>query len=147
MNPQAANPWIRRLRASMPRAHALPVMLMVTMCFIAAAGGARATALRDPTRPPQPAVRLRAAAAPSMPVVSAILSRLDGEGSPASRRALVDGRWHRAGDSVGGGRILAIDAGAVRWERAGRTHELRLTAPENPIKKPAVAPTQSKGAS
>jgi len=121
-------------------------VLMIALLNGAAVSAALATGmpLRDPTRPPQPAAAHARAAGPSVPVVSAILAR-DGADGAKLRKAIVDGRWVRAGDEIAGGRVQAISADGVRWMRRGQVHELRVTTSNSTIKKPAAQPQGAKG--
>lgn len=116
------------------------VLVLMLSGALAAAGS-----LRDPTRPPHAAAPVHATA-PSMPVVSAILMRSGVDGL-RSVKAIVDGRWVRAGDEVSGGRVRAITADHVSWERHGKVLELRVANSNPTIKKPAGSPQGGKGAS
>ncbi|MBS0613269.1 MAG: hypothetical protein JSS24_08875 [Proteobacteria bacterium] len=123
----------------------LTALLLNGAALAAGSAFAAGAPLRDPTRPPQPAVAHTRATGPSVPVVSAILAR-DGTDGTKLRKAIVDGRWVRAGDEIAGGRIQAISADGVCWMRRGQVHELRVVNPNSIIKKPAAQPPGAKGA-
>jgi hypothetical protein len=89
--------------------------LALALTLVAAVGSA--DELRDPTRPARlgPGIVM---AAPGMEAVrlEAILSSGDG------RRAIVNGKVVRAGESVNGVQIVAIDENTIHYTRAGRGH-------------------------
>ena len=89
------------------------LVLVLTM------SAATAGEFRDPMRPvgAAPAVT-RAAANPSL--------KLEGVIGGARRVAIVNGRVVRAGDSIGGARILEVFSNGVRCERAGKIFTLTL---------------------
>ena len=106
----------------------------LTLVCLLVTSSALAGGLRDPMRPPQPHAAARAAVRDTLPVVSAVFTR--GE----QRKAIVDGRFVKAGDEIGSGRIAAISADGVAWVRKGITHQLPLSAAVASVKKPAVGP-------
>ena len=82
-------------------------------------GGVHADNVRDPMRP---AGASRAAAKPATPHTL----KLEGVIAGGIRVAIVNGRLVRAGDSIGGARIVEVFANGVRYERAGKITTLTL---------------------
>jgi hypothetical protein len=78
-----------------------------------------ADGIRDPMRPAGAAPRF------AKPVTQPSL-KLEGIIAGGSRVAIVNGRLVRAGDSIGGARILEVFANGVRYERAGKITTLTL---------------------
>jgi MSHA biogenesis protein MshK len=82
------------------------------------ASTAFAQAIRDPMRP--------AGAAPAARPRAVSTLKLEGVISGAVRVAIVNGRLVRAGDEVGGAKILEVLNDGVRYSRAGQVHSLLL---------------------
>jgi len=96
-----------------------------------------AEGLRDPMRPPAPAVTRGAAVHDSFPAVSAIFVAGD------TRTAVVGGRLVRVGDEIDEGKIEAVSAGGVIWRRRGVAHELLLPRSSFSFKKAATGPART----
>jgi MSHA biogenesis protein MshK len=94
----------------------LRIFCLVPLLLSAAA---QAQTFRDPMRPPG-----------SAPAVSSVRKatalQLEGVISGTVRVAIVNGRLVRAGDDVGGARILEVLSDGVRYSRAGRVQTLLL---------------------
>lgn len=108
---------------------------LLPLVVVAASVPAHADALRDPTRPPQPAAA-RVIAQESAPVLTAVFT------SGERRSAIFNGRLVKAGDAVGGYSIEDVLADGVRYRHAGTVHELYLPHAAGTVKKPATAPAR-----
>lgn len=75
-------------------------------------------AIRDPMRP--------AGAAPAARPRAASTFKLEGVISGSVRVAIVNGRLVRAGDDVGGAKILEVLSHGVRYSRGGKVQTLLL---------------------
>jgi MSHA biogenesis protein MshK len=92
-------------------------MLLLAPLLVATA--APAQTFRDPMRPPG------SAPATARLANSASLN-LEGVISGTARVAIVNGRLVRAGDEVGGARIIEVLINGVRYSRAGHVQTLLL---------------------
>ena len=93
---------------------------------------AHADALPDPMRPPRPAAA-RITPAEAAPTLTAVFA------TGADRRAIVNGRLVRAGDTVDGYAIEDVLDNGVRYRHAGTVRELQLPRAAGSVKKPATA--------
>lgn len=121
---------------------------MKALLLIAAllwAYAAEAGEVRDPMRPPQArAHHARHIARAPLPQLSAIFIRTDASGERIKMsKAIVNGRWVRSGDTIGGGRIHSISSSGVRWVRRGKAHQLRLPGSSSRFKMPATDPPRA----
>jgi MSHA biogenesis protein MshK len=82
------------------------------------AATASSQVIRDPMRP--------AGAAPAVRARAASTFKLEGVISGSVRVAIVNGRLVRAGDDVGGAKILEVLSHGVRYSRGGKVHTLLL---------------------
>jgi hypothetical protein len=108
---------------------------LLAVVLVAASVSAQADALRDPTRPPQPAAA-RVSAQEAAPALTAVFA------SGERRSAIFNGRLVKAGDSVGSYSIEDVLADGVRYRHAGTVHELYLPHAPGTVKKPATAPAR-----
>ena len=86
--------------------------------------------VRDPTAPPRAPTAVGATARKVAPGVSVTALFLSADGN----RAIVNGQVVHPGDVVRGVRIIAIDAGGVRYRRNGAPVYARLAKPALSVK-------------
>jgi MSHA biogenesis protein MshK len=92
---------------------------LLPLCALLLASAAHADGIRDPMRP--------AGVAPGAPrALNVQTLRLEGVIGTVNRVAIINGRLVRAGESVGGVKILEVFANGVRFERAGKITTLTL---------------------
>jgi MSHA biogenesis protein MshK len=93
-------------------------MTIFSCCALWLSTIAFSQAIRDPMRP--------AGAAPAARPRAVSTFKLEGVISGAVRVAIVNGRLVRAGDEVGGAKILEVLSHGVRYSRGGQVHSLLL---------------------
>jgi len=101
------------------------IRIVLAASAVMAMGGAAATALPDPTRPPLAASASTGAAAASAPVPEPFLLQSIVFG-PTRRLAVINGRQVHEGSALGEARVLQIKREAVLLEIQGRPTMLSL---------------------
>jgi MSHA biogenesis protein MshK len=140
------------VKSSLER-HAHPVMaaaLAGLLAMFAAGAGAAdhggtssSQGLHDPTRPPD-AANPMPAAAPETKLEPQLQSVLVGPAAGAHRVAVIDGESVRVGERFHGARVVRIADNEVELERGRERQVLRLYAPDNTSGMTRVAPAAQR---
>lgn len=110
----------------------------LALALVAGAAPAASDELRDPLRPPgygERSEREPAFDASAWQVAYTLVSQ-------GRRVAIVNGRRVRAGDSVGGAEVIAIESGNVTLDYRGRRFTIRRTTPTVRYRERSAAETE-----
>jgi MSHA biogenesis protein MshK len=118
----------------MRHSFAISTFIAAGACLIA--GTAAADQLFDPMRPANSVDASVAATVAGQIRVEAIVN--DGE----RKIAIVNGRVVREGDRVGGATVESISAGAVRFNRGGRSELISLPTSKLEVRRTATLPRE-----